>query len=282
MYLATIRLGSTTRAVKRIGDGDAQKLLALDYPDLRALLTDPDGLAAAEAATEGTAYALDTADFAPPVLDPDKVVCVAHNYGDHIKRLGLSLPQHPRLSTKFSSALIGPNDPIVRPTDAHALDCAVELTIIIGKSVRHADDDEAAAAIAGFTVMNDVTDRSLEFQAEEWGLGNIWDRSTPMGPYLVTPDELPGGIAPRTTLSTTIDGTVVQSGDTADLHFDPVHVVRRVSRFMALEPGDVIATGSPSSPAHDHGEAAHLTVGQKIVAAIDGVGACHNTVIAAR
>lgn len=278
MYLATIRLGETTRAVKR--DGDGEQLIALDYPDVGALLADPGGMTAATAATGGTAYPVDTADFAPPVLDPDKVVCVGHNYGDHIKRLGLSLPQHPRLSTKFSSALIGPNDPIVRLPDAHALDCAVELAIIIGAQVRHAGDDEAATAIAGFTVMNDVTDTSLEFAAEEWGLGTIWDRSTPMGPYLVTPDELPGGIAPRVALSTTIDGTVVQSGDTADLHFDPVRVVRRVSRFMTLQPGDVIATGSPSSPAHDHG--VNLTPGQKIVAAIDGIGACHNTVIAAR
>lgn len=275
MYLATIRVGNSTRAVKRVGE---QVLLDLGHADLGALLADPEGLAAAAAAASGTTYDVAAADFAPPVPDPDKVVCVSHNYGEHYRVLGLQIPEQPRLSTKFSTALIGANDPIVQPADAHALDCAVELAIVIGRRVRHADDAEAAAAIAGFTVMNDVTDRDLEFQAEEWGLGNIWDRSTPIGPYLVTPDELPGGIAPQVALSTTVDGAVVQSGNTADLHFDPVHVVRRVSRFMELQPGDVIATGSPSSPAHDHSP--HLKPGQQIVAEIAGVGACRNAVVA--
>ncbi|WP_454163822.1 fumarylacetoacetate hydrolase family protein [Gordonia iterans] len=279
MKLATIRLGGGTRAVKQI-DGDQHDggaLLDLGYPDLRALLTDPEGLSKAAAATDGTVYDVETADFAPPVLDPDKVVCVAHNYGDHVRRLGLTLPQHPRLSTKFSSALIGAHDPIVKPADAHALDSAVELAVVIGRAVRHADDEAAAAAIAGFTVMNDVTDRDLEFEMDEWGLGNIWDRSTPIGPYLVTPDELPGGVSPAVALSTVVNGAQVQTGDTANLHFDPVHVVRRVSRFMELVPGDVVATGSPSSPAHDHG--AHLKVGDTIVASIDGIGACRSTVV---
>ncbi|MFC0314780.1 fumarylacetoacetate hydrolase family protein [Gordonia phosphorivorans] len=280
MYLATIRLGNTTRAVKRIEKDGQSQLVDLGYADVRALLDDPDGLAKAAAVTDGTAYATDTADFAPPILDPEKVVCVAHNYGEHFKFLGLSVPEHPRLSTKFSSSLIGPNDPIVTPADAHALDAAVELTIVIGKSVRHADDAEAAAAIAGFTVMNDVADRSVAFETDEWALGDVWDRSTPMGPYVVTPDELPGGLKPQVNLSTTIDDTERQSGHSTDLHFDPVHVVRRVSRFMQLSPGDVIATGSPVTPGHRHGADGHLKAGQVVVAAIEGIGECRNTVVA--
>ncbi|MEZ5212887.1 fumarylacetoacetate hydrolase family protein [Gordonia sp. (in: high G+C Gram-positive bacteria)] len=281
MHLATIRTGTTTRAVKRVDSGTSPVLVDLGYVDLGALLADPDGLTKAAATDSGTTYDAATADFAPPVINPDKVICVSHNYGEHYRVLGLNIPESPRLSTKFSTALIGANDEIVKPADAHALDCAVELAIVIGRTVRHASDDEAAAAIAGFTVMNDVTDRDLEFQAEEWGLGNIWDRSTPIGPYLVTPDDLPGGIAPTLALTTTIDGRPVQSGSTADLHFDPVHVVRRASRFMELRPGDIVATGSPSSPAHDHGPEAHLQAGQRIVVSIDGVGECRNTVVAA-
>lgn len=280
MYLATIRLGDTTRAVKRIERDGQTQLIDLGYPDVRAVLEDPEGLTRAAAVVDGTVYAAGAADFAPPVVDPGKVVCVAHNYGEHFNLLGLRVPEHPRLSTKFSSALIGPNDPIVVPSDSHALDPAVELTIIIGKSVRHADDDEAAAAIAGFTVLNDVADRSLAFETDEWALGDAWDRSTPMGPYVVTPEELSGGIRPTLTLSTRVDDTEVQTGDTADLHFDPVHVVRRVSRFMQLSPGDVIATGSPVTPVHRHGADAHLKPGQVVVAAIDGIGECRNTVVA--
>lgn len=277
MYLATIRTPGGTRAVRRLESDGATRLVDLDYPDVNAVLTDPDGLTRAAATTDGTTVDPATADFAAPVT-PEKVVCVRHNYGDHIKRLGLTLPQHPRLSTKFASSIIGPYDPITKPADAKALDSAVELVIVIGASIRHPDDAEAAAAIAGFTVMNDVTDRDLEFETHEWGLGNIWDGSSPLGPYLVTPDELPGGSAPTVAVRTTVDGKTVQSANTADLHFSPVHLVRHVARFMHLEPGDIIATGSPSDPAHEHGHP-HLIDGQVVVAAVEGIGECRNTVV---
>jgi len=280
LYLATVRTASGTRAVKRIEEQGQQQLLELGYPDLRALLTDDDGLARAAQADDGDRYAPEDVQFVAPVT-PDKVVCVRHNYGDHIKRLGLTLPQHPRLSTKFASSIIGPYDPIAKPADAHALDCAVELVVVIGRPVRHPDETQARAAIAGFTVINDVADRDLEFQAEEWGLGNIWDGSSPLGPYLVTPDELPGGVTPTLTLTTTVDGREVQRGNTADLHFSPVQLVQHVARFMHLNPGDVIASGSPSAPSHDHGPEAHLREGQQIVTAIEGIGECRNTVTSA-
>lgn len=275
MHLATIRIGTSTHAVKRVAS-DADVLLDLGYEDLGALLADPDGPARAAAATTGTTYSLDNADFAPPVLDPDKVVCVAHNYGEHHKVLGVSVGEHPRLSTKFSSALIGPNDPIVTPADAKRLQSAVELAIVIGTPVRRADDAAAAAAIAGFTVMNDVTDRDLGFEFSEWGTATIWDRSTPIGPWLVTPDELPGGTTPQLQLTAGVDGAQVQIGNTADLNFDPVHVVRYVSRYLQLNPGDVIATGTPT---HTGDESTFLTPGQTVVAEIDGLGSCRNAVL---
>ncbi|MFZ2509933.1 MAG: fumarylacetoacetate hydrolase family protein [Gordonia sp. (in: high G+C Gram-positive bacteria)] len=276
MYLATIRTGTSTHAVKRITSEGTDVLLDLGYDDVGALLADPDGLTTVAAATVGTTYALAGADFAPPVPHPDKVVCVAHNYGDQHTLLGVRVPERPRLSTKFSSALIGPNDPIVQPADAHRLQTAVELGIIIGAPVRHADDDEAAAAIAGFTVLNDVTDRDLGFEFTQWGTATIWDHSTPIGPWLVTPDELPGGTAPQLTLTARVDGTPVQSGSTVEAHFDPVRVVRHVSRYLQLNPGDVIATGSP---AHTGDESTYLKPGQTVVAEIAGIGACRNAVL---
>ncbi|MGB3697804.1 MAG: fumarylacetoacetate hydrolase family protein [Gordonia sp. (in: high G+C Gram-positive bacteria)] len=283
MHLATIRTGDTTVAVTRTERDGAQVLVALPHADLGELLSDPDGLSTAAAVTRGeqpggAVYNEGAVEFAAPVPAPSKVVCVAHNYGQHLTKLGLPVPQHPRLSTKFASSLIGPHDPITLPADARTLDCAAELAIVIGASVRHADDAAAAAAIAGFTVINDVVDRDLEFEAHEWGTGNVWDGCTPVGPYLVTPDALPGAEFPQVKLSTTIDGTVVQEASTADLHFDPIHLVRRISRFLTLAPGEIIATGSPSSPGADHG--LHLTPGQEIVTEIEGIGACRNRVAA--
>ncbi|GAC58292.1 fumarylacetoacetate hydrolase family protein [Gordonia hirsuta DSM 44140 = NBRC 16056] len=273
MYLATIRTGNTTHAVKRVESDSTTDLLDLGYPDLGALLADPQGLAKAAAATDGTRYALDTADFAPPVLDPAKVICVAHNYGEHHRVLGVSVPEAPRLSTKFSSALIGANDPLILPRDAHKMQANVELGIIIGSAVGRGSDD-AAQAIAGFTVINDVADRDLGFEFDAWGTAQIWDRSTPTGPWLVTPDELTGGTAPQLTLTATVDGTQVQSGQTADLHFDPVHVVRHVARFADLQPGDVIATGTPPHT----GDPVYLAAGQTVVTEITGLGVCRSTV----
>ncbi len=277
MYLATVRIGTSTHAVKRIpGDDGVEVLLDLGYDDVGALLADPQGLTTAAAATAGTTYPLAGADFAPPVLAPDKVVCVAHNYGDQHTLLGVSLPDRLRLSTKFSSALIGPNDPISPPAEAHRLQTAVELGIIIGRPVRRADDDAAAAAIAGFTVINDVADRDLGFEFTEWGMATIWDHSTPIGPWLVTPDELPGGTAPQLALTASIDAAQVQSGSTVEAHVDPVHVVRHISRYLQLNPGDVIATGSP---AHTGDESTYLTPGQTVVAEITGLGGCRNAVL---
>ncbi|MFT4087519.1 MAG: fumarylacetoacetate hydrolase family protein [Gordonia sp. (in: high G+C Gram-positive bacteria)] len=278
MRLATIGIDGITRAVKLVERDGAAVFVELGHPDLRTLLATPGALAAAEKA-DGPSHDAATAVLCPPV-NPDKIVCVTHNYGAHIKRLGISMPQRPRLSTKFASSLIGPHAPIGIPADAHKLDAAVELAVVIGTTIRHPDQAQAEAAIAGFTVMNDVTDRDVEFEAEEWGTGNIWDGSTPLGPYLVTPDELPGGVRPSLPLTTTIDGRTVQSGTTADLHFDPVHVVSYAARFMELNPGDVVATGTPSSPSHDHGTDVHLHPGQQVVAAIEGLGACRNQVVA--
>lgn len=276
MYLATVRIGTSTHAVKRVTADGADILLDLGYTDVGALLADPDGLTAAAAATVGTTYPLAGADFAPPVPDPGKVICVAHNYGAPHTLLGVTVPERPRLSTKFSSALIGPNDPIVAPADAHRLQIAVELAVVIGAPVRRAEADEAAAAIAGFTVMNDVTDRDLGFEFAEWGTATIWDHSSPIGPWLVTPDELPGGTAPTLALTASVDGTSVQKAETGDARLDPVSAVRHVSRYLQLNPGDVIATGSPT---HVDDESTFLTPGQTVVTEIEHIGACRNAVL---
>ena len=273
MRLATIRTGAGTRAVVRRGE----RLVDLGYDDLGSLLAQPGWRSIAPA--EGAAmFPVDGADFAPLVPSPSKVICVGHNYTNHIKEMGRDLPSHPTLFPKFADTLLGANDDIVKPPETDALDWEVELVVVIGEPVRRATEEQAAAAIAGFTVMNDVSARDWQFRTLEWTQGKIWDSSTPVGPYLVTPDEV-GGVRPALTVRTTVDGQVMQEDDTGTLLFDPVHLVRYVSTVIRLRPGDLIATGTPAGVGHARDPKIYLAGGETVVTEIEGLGACTNRIV---
>ncbi|MBY8861903.1 fumarylacetoacetate hydrolase family protein [Nocardia sp. CA2R105] len=274
MKLATLRVDGGTRAVRL--DGDV--LVDLGYPDLGALLARQDWAAVAAAAT-GTTWPVQDADLAPVVPDPSKVICVGHNYTNHIAEMGRELPEYPTLFTKFADTLVGPNDPIAKPAETDALDWEVELVVVIGKPVRRASQDEAAAAIAGFTVMNDISVRDWQFRTVEWSQGKIWDSSTPVGPYLVTPDEV-GGVRPALEVTTLVDDRVMQRDDTGALLFDPVHLVRYISTVIRLNPGDLIATGTPAGVGHARDPKVYLTGGETVVTQIAGLGRCTNRIVA--
>jgi acylpyruvate hydrolase len=273
MKLATIRTNDGTRAVRLEGD----ELVDLGAVDLGTLLASPDWRATAERAT-GTTYDLEGADFAPVVPKPSKVICVGHNYTNHIKEMGRELPSYPTLFPKFADTLAGANDDIVKPAETDALDWEVELVIVIGEEVRRADDAQAEAAIAGFTVMNDVSVRDWQFRTIEWTQGKIWDSSTPVGPFLVTPDEV-GGVRPALQVRTVVDGQVMQSDDTDTLLFDPVFLVKYVSTIITLRPGDLIATGTPAGVGHARDPKVYLVGGETVVTEIDGLGACTNRIV---
>lgn len=273
MKLSTIRTSGGTRAV-RLDDG---KLVDLGYPDLGALLADPDWQSKA-ADGSSTVYDVEGADFAPVVPNPSKVICVGHNYSNHIKEMGRELPAYPTLFPKFADTLIGAHDDIVKPAETDALDWEVELVVVIGREVRRADDAQAEAAIAGFTVMNDISVRDWQFRTIEWTQGKIWDSSTPVGPYLVTPDEV-GGVRPALRVTTAVDGRVMQSDDTGTLLFDPVFLVKYVSTIITLRPGDLIATGTPAGVGHARDPKIYLTGGETVMTEIDGLGACTNLIV---
>ncbi|MGW6331683.1 fumarylacetoacetate hydrolase family protein [Nocardia rhamnosiphila] len=275
MKLATLRVDGGTRAVRLDGD----TLVDLGYDDLGALFAQDDwATIAAEAA--GPSRPAAGADFAAVVPNPSKVICVGHNYTNHIKEMGRELPDYPTLFPKFADSLIGPNDPIVKPAETDALDWEVELVVVVGKPVRRATEAEAADAIAGFTVMNDVSVRDWQFRTIEWTQGKIWDSSTPVGPYVVTPDEV-GGVRPALEVETLVDGQVMQHDDTATLLFDPVRLVQYVSTVIRLNPGDLIATGTPAGVGHARDPKVYLVGGETVVTRIAGVGACTNKVVKA-
>jgi acylpyruvate hydrolase len=278
MKLATIRTADGTRAVRLDTPPAGQsRLVDLGVPDLGALLADPDWATIARDAT-GATYDVEGADFAPLVPNPSKVICVGHNYSNHIKEMGRDLPAYPTLFPKFADSLIGAHDDIVKPAETNALDWEVELVVVIGQQVRRADDAQAEAAIAGFTVMNDVSVRDWQFRTIEWTQGKIWDSSTPVGPYLVTPDEV-GGVRPALPVRTTVDGELMQTDDTGTLLFDPVFLVKYISTIITLRPGDLIATGTPAGVGHARDPKVYLVGGEQVVTEIDGLGACVNRVV---
>ncbi|GCD92999.1 fumarylacetoacetate hydrolase family protein [Embleya hyalina] len=275
MKLATLRTPAGTRAVLLAG----AELLDLGAADVGALLADPNWRERAACAA-GDRFPVAGADFAPVVPRPSKVVCVGLNYRNHIQEMGRELPSHPTLFAKFADCLTGPTDDIPHPAETAELDWEVELALVIGRPVRRATAAEAEAAIAGFTVLNDITCRDWQFRTREWLQGKMWDASTPIGPYLVTPDELPGGVRPVLDVRLDVDGEVMQSDTTGDLLFDPVALVQYVSTVIRLAPGDVIATGTPGGVGHARTPHRYLNPGATVVAEIDGIGRLVNRVVA--
>jgi len=275
---ATIRTTSGTRAVK----ADGPVLVDLGYADLGEFLAQPDWKSiAASTPADAVIYDAADADFAAAVPRPSKVVCVGHNYTNHIKEMGRELPAFPTLFPKFADTLTGANDAIEKPAETDALDWEVELVIVIGQEVRRADDARAEAAIAGFTVMNDVSVRDWQFRTIEWTQGKIWDATTPVGPYVVTPDELPGGVRPALKVRTVVDGAVMQDDDTATLLFDPVFLVKYISTMITLRPGDLIATGTPAGVGHARDPKVYLKGGETVETTVEGIGSCVNRIVAA-
>lgn len=276
MKLATIRANGRTRAVRV----DGSVLVDLGVRDVGELLSQEGWaeLAASATAARGRTYAAIGADYAPVVPRPSKVICAGLNYRNHIQEMGRDLPEHPTLFAKFADALIGARDDIVRPDETDELDWEAELALVVGAPARRARAAAAKRAIAGFTVFNDITCRDWQFRTHEWLQGKTWDSSTPLGPYLVTPDELPGGLRPAVALRLLIDGEVMQSDSTADLLFDPVALVEYVSTIVRLRPGDIIATGTPGGVGHARTPTRFLMGGETVVTEIEGLGRLENRV----
>ncbi|MDT0183983.1 fumarylacetoacetate hydrolase family protein [Microbacterium sp. ARD31] len=276
MRLATLRTTSGTIAVRI--DGDTAVEIS-DVTDVGALLSDPawrERARVADGARRPVAGIAD-AEWAPVVPEPAKIVCVGLNYRNHILEMGRELPEYPTLFAKYPEALLGPYDPIVLPAVApDAVDWEAELAIVIGATARNLDEVDAAAAIAGYSIMNDVTMRDYQYRSPEWFQGKTFEATAPFGPLLVTTDEFElGGI-----LSSTVDGERVQQTPTDDLVFGPARLVSYISQIFTLRPGDVIASGTPGGVGHARKPPRYLTPGAVLETAIEGIGTLRNTVVA--
>ena len=277
MKLATLRLPAPAgrphpTAAVRI---DAEHAIEIgDHVDLGSLLAEDDWREQAEGAS-GAQHDLATIEpgrWAPVVPAPTKVICVGMNYRDHIAEMGRDAPEHPTLFAKYADSLIGAYDPIDLPRVSSHIDWEAELAVIIGATTRRASEQEAEAAIAGYTVFNDVSARDYQYRTPQWLQGKTFDNTTPLGPYLVTTDEWQPGAGIRSE----VDGEVMQDGSTGDLVFSPAALISYISEITTLRPGDVIATGTPAGVGHAQTPPRYLVDGSTLVTEIDGLGRQEN------
>jgi acylpyruvate hydrolase len=270
--LATIRTGENqTRAVRVDGD----RAVELDFDDVGTLLAS--GTSPASAPVTGREHAADELDVAPLVPRPGKIICLGLNYRAHILETGRELPTHPALFAKYADALIGARDPIELPPEVERADWEVELAFVIGRTVRRARGDDAREAIAGYTICNDVSMRDWQYRTLQWLQGKTWERSTPLGPFLVTPDEVDDARDLRVCCD--VDGRVMQDARTRDLLFQPTEIVEYLSTIVTLRPGDVVSTGTPGGVGEARDPKISLRPGQVVRCAIDGLGEQSNRCI---
>ncbi|WP_413799514.1 fumarylacetoacetate hydrolase family protein [Streptomyces iranensis] len=275
----------------RVGPAGAERPALLDQNgtlrDLSALVPDIDGAlladgaalarvrAAAAAEGDGALPAIEDGGvrIGPPLGRIGKIVCIGLNYHDHATETGASIPEEPIVFMKAPDTVVGPDDMVLVPRGSVKTDWEVELAIVIGRTARYLDSDEAAlAAVAGYAVAHDVSERAFQIErGGQWDKGKNCETFNPLGPWLVTADEVPDPQALG--LRLWVNGELQQNGNTADQIFGVAEVVRYLSQFMTLYPGDVINTGTPAGVAMGRPEPKpYLRAGDVVELEIEGLG----------
>lgn len=245
-----------------ISDAALQKIAALDLSSLPLV-------------PEGTR-------FGPCVNNVGKFICIGLNYADHAAESGVAVPLEPVVFMKATSAITGPNDNVIKPRNSTKLDWEVELGIVIGKHASYIELDEALDYIAGYCVINDVSERNfqLERPGGQWDKGKGCDSFGPIGPYLVTRDEVADPL--NLNLWLTVNGKTFQNGSTDQMVFGPQFLVHYLSQFMSLQPGDVISTGTPPGVGLGQKPPVYLNAGDVIELGIEGMGVQKQVVVNAK
>ncbi|TRZ75966.1 MAG: FAA hydrolase family protein [Chitinophagaceae bacterium] len=216
-----------------------------------------------------------------PIARPSKIVCIGLNYAKHAKETGANIPTEPILFMKSTTSLTGPFDQIIIPKNSVKTDWEVELAVVMGKKASYVSEQDAMQYVAGYVLHNDVSER--EFQLERggtWDKGKGCDTFAPLGPWMVTPDEIPNPHQLRLWLS--LNGKMMQDGNTDDLIFNIPQLISYLSHFMTLLPGDVISTGTPAGVGLGFTPNIYLKEGDIVELGIDGLGVSKQTVVAYR
>ncbi len=216
-------------------------------------------------------------DFLPLIPRPGKTICIGRNYAAHAAEGGADTPTFPEVFYRGATSLIAHQDAIVRPKCSDKLDFEGEFAFVIGKTCRHATEDDALDYVAGYTLFNDATLRDYQRFASQWTVGKNFDGTGAFGPELVTADELPPGLA-GLTLRTRLNGEEMQVGQVDDLVFPVRRLIAILSECMTLEVGDVVVTGTPSGVGFARTPPVFMTAGDVVEVAVPGLGTLSNTV----
>jgi 2-keto-4-pentenoate hydratase/2-oxohepta-3-ene-1,7-dioic acid hydratase in catechol pathway len=216
--------------------------------------------------------------FGPAVPHPGKIVCVGLNYRKHAEESGAAIPTSPVLFSKFNNAVAAPGEDVPLVEDAREYDYEVELAVVIGRPARRASQDDALGTVFGYATANDVSVRDLQFRTSQWLLGKTLDKFMPIGPYLVTADEVPDPQA--LPLRTWLNGELRQNSNTADMIFPVAALIAYISRYFTLDPGDVIITGTPEGVIAGTAEKRWMVPGDVVEVEVEGLGKLRSPIVA--
>ena len=243
-------------------------------------------IAGGRSALDAVAAAVDTGARRPldgimpalPIERPPKIICVGLNYALHAREGGHDIPTYPSFFLRVPTSLVAAEAPVIRPKVSDQLDYECELAIVIGKGGRHIAEENALDHVFGYTIFNDVSVREYQRKTSQWTPGKNFDATGPLGPVVVTADELPPG-ASGLRITTRVNGETMQDSVTSDMIFSTANVIATLSEFMTLEAGDIIATGTPSGVAHARKPPAWMKAGDVVEVEIEGIGVLRNPIV---
>ncbi|MCM3675131.1 fumarylacetoacetate hydrolase family protein [Peribacillus simplex] len=221
-------------------------------------------------------FKLSEVKILPPIAKPDKIICVGLNYFDHCKETGMEPPESPVIFSKYSNAITGHNDTIEIPINSTEVDFEAELAFVIGREAKHVSEEEAYDYVFGYTIMNDISARDLQFQDGQWSRGKTADTFAPLGPVVVTHDEV--GDPHNLAISLELNGVIMQDSNTSNLIFTVPKIISFLSQSMTLKPGDLIATGTPPGVGMGRNPKIWLKNGDRMNVSIERVGTLSNYV----
>jgi len=214
----------------------------------------------------------------PPVRNPSKIICLGRNYRDHAEEQGANIPEAPLLFAKAPTAIVGPGDPIIIPAGSIKVDFEGEFAFVIGKTIRNATKTSAKKAIFGYCCLNDVTEREIQFKEKQWFRAKSIDTFCPIGPWLVTPEEIEDPL--DLAITTRVNSVTMQSSSTANLIFKPEEIIVFITRHITLLPGDIVSTGTPSGVGVFRSPQVFLRSGDVVEISIEGIGTLSNPIAA--
>lgn len=222
------------------------------------------------------AFPIEEVTFRAPVPEPRKVICLGTNYLAHAAETSRAQPSYPRLFPKFADSLIGAFDTIELPPESEDVDFEVELAVVIGERTRRAPEADALSSVAGYAVANDVSVRDFQFRTDQLLPGKAWSALTPIGPWIVTPDEV--GDPQQLDLRLELNGVTMQQESTSEMIFSVARIIAIISEFLTLEPGDVILTGTPAGVGFLRDPPIFLRDGDEMITTVGNIGSLNNSI----